>query len=528
MGPCNHCSEVPALHDVAVHLHPDDNVAIARTGLEAGQVLTLGPEGIPAERICIHQAIPVGHKLALQDIAAGDAIRRYGQTIGFASQDIEPGEHVHSHNLHVEGFEREYAFGADVRPVMAVPESERRTFLGYQRPDGRVATRNYIAVISSVNCSAHASREIAHYFTPERLAAHPNVDGVIALTHAQGCDVRIGSPNYALLQRTLAGFARHPNVAAYILVGLGCEGNRIDDLVRNYDLYHNGILPGAAPVLSIQSLGGIRKTVQAGIATIEELLPAVDANRRTPQPISELTIGVQCGGSDGWSGMTANPAMGLVADEIVRQGGTIVLSETPEICGAEHLLTRRAISPEVGQKLVALVSWWEAHARQAGMQLNDNLSPGNRAGGLTTIYEKSLGAVAKGGSTPLNAVYDYAEPVTARGLTFMNAPGNDWTAITGQSAAGCTLILFSTGRGSVLGFRPTPVIKIASNPALFEHMADDMDVNAGRVLEGAGLEEVASELLDVAIAVASGHPSKSEWQGVGEAEFAPWFLGGML
>jgi len=467
--------------------------------------------------------------MALREIATGEPVRRYSQVIGFASQPILPGEHVHTHNLDVQDFAREYAFGVDMQPVTFVPEGERRTFWGYKRPDGQVGTRNTIAVISTVNCSAHASREIARYFTPEQLAPFPNVDGVIALTHPYGCSIRIGGVDYVLLQRVLAGMARHPNVGAVIFVGLGCEVNQISALVENYGLCnHNGIPPGNPPGLVIQDLGGIRKTIEAGVVSIRELLPAVNGVPRTPQPISELMLALQCGGSDGWSGVTANPVVGLVADEIVRQGGTVVLAETPEIYGAEHLLTRRVISPEVGQKLMAQVRWWEEHTRRLNIEIDNNPTPGNKAGGLTTIYEKALGAVAKGGSTPLTGVYDYAEPVTARGLTFMNTPGNDWTAVTGQVAGGCNLVLFTTGRGSVFGFKPAPTIKISSNSITYERLIDDMDLNAGKILHGADVEEVAAELLDLVVAVASGQPSKSEAQGVGEAEFSPWHLGGTL
>jgi altronate hydrolase len=449
--------------------------------------------------------------------------------IGFAGRAILPGEHVHTHNLGVMDLAHEHAFGADVQPVPLAPEEERRTFMGYRRGDGRAGTRNYIAVISSVNCSAHVTREIAHHFTPERLAAFPNVDGVVAVTHSSGCSVRIGGPDYVLLQRTLAGMARHPNVAACLIVGLGCEVNQPADLVGNYDLHsREQNSAGYPPILSIQDLGGIRKTVQAGVAVVQELLPWANAARRTPQPISELLLALQCGGSDGWSGVTANPLVGLVADEVVRQGGGVLLAETPEICGAEHLLARRAISPQVAQQLLAQVRWWEEHTRRLGIELDNNPTPGNKAGGLTTIYEKSLGAVAKAGSTPLTGVYDYAEPVTARGFTFMNTPGNDPISVTGQVAGGCNLVLFTTGRGSVFGFKPAPCIKISSNSATYVRMTDDMDVNAGRVLEGADMRQAADELLDMVIAVASGQPSKSEAQGVGEAEFIPWGLGGTL
>ncbi len=513
-----------ALHQVAVRLHKNDDVAIAKTELAGGLTLVLNGA---ASDVAVRQFVPPGHKIALRALAAGDAVRRYDNVIGFAKQPIAAGEHGHTHNLGFHEFQRDHQVGRAAHPTPQVRPEERRTFLGYRRANGKVGTRNYIAVISTVNCSAHTSRAIAHHFTPERLAAFPNVDGVIALTHSLGCAEEVGDVGYHLLQRTLAGMARNPNVGAYILVGLGCEVNQVSDLVRNYDLAHNGHgeLTGRAPLLTIQDEGGIRKTVAAGIAAVEALLPHVNQATRTPQPISELMVALQCGGSDGWSGVTANPVLGLAADEIVRQGGAVILSETPEIYGAEHLLTRRAISPEVAEELLSLVRWWEEHARANGIELDGNPSPGNKAGGLTTIFEKSLGAVAKGGSTPLVAVYRYAEAVTARGLVFMDTPGYDPVSATGQVAGGANLVVFTTGRGSVFGFKPAPSIKIATNSAMYRRMADDMDLDAGRVLTGASLQEVADELLELVVAVASGQPSKSEAQGVGEDEFNPWRVG---
>ncbi len=514
------------LPDVALHLHVDDNVAIAKEVLLPGAILAVAVPGHASAQIVLRQLIPGGHKFAVQQIACGAPVRRYGQVIGFASQTIRPGEHVHTHNLSVGHLAREYAFGVDARPVTAVPAEERRTFKGYQRADGRVGTRNYIALVSTVNCSAHTCLEIAHYFTPERLAPYPNVDGVIALTYRASCSMQIGGPTYTVLQRTLAGMAHHPNVGAFLLVGLGCETNQATDLIRNYALTAvDGVAP---PILSIQELGGIRRTVEAGIVAVEELLPRVNATRRTPQPASELMLALQCGGSDGWSGVTANPLVGRVSDEIVRQGGTVVLAETTEIYGAEHLLTRRAINGDVAQKLLDQVDWWEEYARRLGTDIDNNPTYGNKAGGLTTIFEKALGAIAKSGQTPLTGVYEYAEPVTARGSVFMDSPGYDPVSVTGQVAAGCTLVLFTTGRGSVFGFKPAPTIKIASNPALYEQMATDMDLNAGRVLEGEAMDSVAAELFELLLAVASGQQSKSEAQGVGEAEFSPWHLGETL
>lgn len=526
--------------DVAIRLHDDDDVAIAKVNLLAGSNLVETRHGASLQ---LNQLIPSGHKFAIREVKQGQPIRRYGQVIGFAKRDITVGDHVHVHNCAVAEFERDYAFGVDVKPVQFVPEALRRTFMGYRRPDGKAGTRNYIAVISSVNCSAHTVRKIAHHFTDELLAEFPNVDGVISIAHGFGCATRVGSDDYVLLQRTLAGIAAHPNVGGYILVGLGCEVNQIGELVENYHLAmkeaptlrransqqtianSQSLQP---PSLTIQDTGGIRKTIEAGIDAVKELLPTVNAYQREPIPISELVVALQCGGSDGWSGVTANPVLGLACDEIVRQGGGVVLAETPEVYGAEHLLTRRAISREVGEKLVDKIHWWERHAEKHGVEIDNNPSHGNKAGGLTTIYEKSLGAVAKAGNTPLMDVYEYAEPIHSKGFTFMDTPGYDPVGATGQVAGGCNLLVFTTGRGSCFGFKPAPSIKLASNSTMFNRMEEDMDVNAGKVLDGVPMHDVANELLDTMIDVASGKPSKSEAQGIGEEEFQPWNLGGIL
>lgn len=515
-----------------IHLHPSDNIVVAKTNLQAGTRL-IDDQG----DVVVKQTIPAGHKIAVAPIAPGEVVRRYGQIIGFATRSIALGDHVHSHNLSVGDFDRDYAFGADMKPIEFVPEKDRLTFEGYRRANGQVGTRNYLALISTVNCSAHVTRRIAQHFTPDRLAPYPNVDDVIALTHAYGCSAQVGGAEHRQLQRVLAGMALHPNVGAYVLIGLGCEVNQISDLMKRIGPHPNHLPPSGgppsaagerAPTLTIQDLGGTRKTIQAGIKAVEELLPQVNAIQRTPQPISELMIGMECGGSDSWSGVTANPLVGLVGDEIVKQGGSIVVSETAEIYGAEHLLTRRAISAAVGRKLIDQVKWWENYTRQIGTEIDNNPSPGNKAGGLTTIYEKALGAIAKGGSTPLTGVYAYAEPITTRGFAFMDSPGNDWTSVTGEVASGCNLVLFTTGRGSVFGFKPAPSIKIATNTPMFGRLSEDMDFNAGRALDGEQLHDLAQELLELTIAVASGEPSKSEALGIGEAEFAPWHLGETL
>ena len=511
---------VRPLTDVGIILHPDDDVAIVKEPLLSGARVAY-----QGEEWQLTQMIPAGHKLALRTLPAGSVLRRYGQIIGETSADIAPGEHVHSHNLSVGNFEREYEYAVDVQPPTMLPISERRHFRGYQREDGRVGTRNYIALMSSVNCSAHTVRAIAAEYTHERLAAYPNIDGVIAFPHALGCASQLDGEGYRLLQRTLAGIARNPNIFATVWVGLGCEVNQVDAIIRNENLMMNGDLP---PMLTIQGSGGIRKAVDAAVEQVNSLLPQANRCERKPITISELTIALQCGGSDGWSGVTANPLVGRVADEIVHQGGTVVLGEMPEVYGAEHMLTRRAVNEAVGRKLVDKIRWWENYAAMHGMEIDNNPSVGNKLGGLTTIYEKSLGAVAKGGTTPLTAVLDYAEPVQTRGFTLMDTPGYDPVSVTGQVAGGSNLVLFTTGRGSAFGFKPAPSIKISTNSQLFRQMPEDMDFDASGLLNGATMDEMAESLLDLVISVASGQPSLSEAQGVGESEFNPWHIGATL
>jgi altronate hydrolase len=502
-----------------LRLHPADNVGIARRPLAAGTSVAVGHRTL----LAVEQDVPAGHKVATATIACGAPVRRYGQVIGLATQAIAPGEHVHTHNLGAADFERDPAAAAAAAPAFPLAQTGPRTFPGYARGGGRPGTRNYVAVISTVNCSAHATRQIAAHFTPERLAAYPHVDGVAAFTHNSGCTFAAGSRDEVMLERVLAGTACHPNVGGYLLVGLGCEKMTVARLSER--LAGCG-RPGAG--LVIQESGGTAATIEAGIARVGALLAEVNRVHRTPQPLAGLALALQCGGSDAWSGVTANPAVGLVVDEVVRQGGTALLAETPEIFGAEHLLLSRTSSREVARALAQKVAWWREHARRQGATVDDNRSPGNEAGGLTTIYEKSLGAVAKGGSTPLVAVYDYGEQVDARGLAFMDTPGYDPVGVTGQVAGGCNLVLFTTGRGSVWGSRPAPVIKVCSNPDTFRRLSGDMDLDAGRVLEGEPLEQVAAGLLDLVVAVASGQPTRSEALGMGDAEFCPWSLGNLL
>ena len=507
-------------------LRPDDNVAVACRSLAAGEVLD-------TERSSCVTTGPVnaGHKVAVEPVSEGDAIRKYGQIIGFASTPIQPGDHVHVHNCAAQEFERDYAFASAVpRPE---PYDAVRTFQGYRRADGRAGTRNYLAIVSTVNCSASTSKYIVETLKERGVLENfPNVDGVIPLTHKTGCGMAYDHEDHHQLARTLAGFAKHPNVAGYLIVGLGCEIDQASFLIQSQQLVQiEGTPPGAKtppPVLTIQEAGGIAKTVEAGVRAISELLPKANAVEREEIPASKLVLGTECGGSDGNSGITANPALGVAADLLVRQGGTAILAEMPEIYGAEHLLTRRAVSREVGEALVDRIRWWEDYTRRFGAEINNNPTPGNKDGGLTTIYEKSLGAVAKGGSTALTAVYRYAETVTEPGFVVMDTPGYDPVSITGMVAGGANVTCFTTGRGSVFGCKPTPCVKIATNTSLYERMEGDMDINAGSILQGASVEDVGRQIFEEILAVASGKPTKSEQQGVGEEEFAPWNIGPTL
>jgi altronate hydrolase len=512
----------PSTRRRALLLRPGDSVAVATESLPSGEVLEIG-----GTEVRLSQAVPGGHKIALLRVEEGEPVHKYGQVIGFATRTIEPGEHVHTHNLAVGELALTYEFSTQVTPPALVRDAERRTFEGFRRADGRVGTRNYVAVISTVNCSASVSRYVAERFRGDALQTYPNVDGVVALTHKLGCGMNIAGPETRMLQRTLAGFARHANVAGYLICGLGCEVNQAAHLIENEGLLS---LDGGRPptVIGIQDHGGITKAVEAGVEAVARMLPPANECRRTPQPASELIVATNCGGSDAYSGITANPTVGWLSDELVRQGGTSVLAETTETYGAEHLLTRRAVSREVGEKLLALMRWWEQYTASHGAEIDNNPAPGNKAGGLTTIYEKSLGAVAKGGTAPLVDVYQYAEPVTAKGFVFMDTPGHDPVSITGLVAGGANVVVFTTGRGSVYGCKPTPSIKVATNTRLYEHMNDDMDFNAGIVLEGVSVEDAGHALFEKVLAVASGEKTKSELHGMGDEEFNPWMIGPTL
>lgn len=502
-----------------VRLSPKDDVFIARHQLVEGMHVIDGAT--------VRGLIPAGHKVAARLINQGEPVRRYGQIIGFATRMIAAGEHVHTQNLEMGSFERDYLFATDTKSGSA-PE-QRAIFMGIRRSAGRVATRNYIGILTTVNCSATVARAIADHFRrdihPQELAAFPNVDGVVALTHGLGCSIDAEGEGLAIIRRTLGGYARHPNFASVLVVGLGCETNQIADLLSSQGLSSNLTIK----TMTIQATGGTAQSVAAGINQIKQMLPSANSITREPVDASNLIVGLQCGGSDGYSGITANPALGAAVDLLVSYGGTAILSETPEIYGAEHLLTRRATSREVGEKLVGRVRWWETYCSRMNANMNNNPSAGNKAGGLTTILEKSLGAIAKGGTTNLMEVYCYAEQVRTPGLVFMDTPGYDPVSATGQVAGGANLICFTTGRGSAYGCAPTPSLKISTNTALWLRQTEDIDHNCGSILDGTKtIEELGAEIFGLMLATASGDRTKSELHGYGQNEFVPWQIGAIL
>jgi altronate hydrolase len=498
-----------------IRLHPNDNVLVARAPIALGQVLAEFGLRTRAQ-------VPAGHKIAAQRIAAGERVRKYDTVIGAATRDIEPGEHVHGHNLALVDEYRDPGFCEELRPVDYVPQAQRAQFMGIVRPDGRVATRNFIGLITTVNCSATVVHRIAAHFTPERLAAFPNVDGVVAFAQTSGCGMSSPSEHFELLRRTIAGYARHPNLAGVLIVGLGCERNQVAELLES-----QGLRPGVLmQSLVMQETGGTRATIEAGVRAVERMLPAANDVVREPVSAAHLKIGLECGGSDGFSGITANPALGAAMDLLVRHGGTAILSETPEIHGVENMLTRRAVSPEVGQKLLDRLAWWAEYTRGHNAQFNGVVGHGNQAGGLANIFEKSLGSAMKGGTTPLVEVYRYAEAIDKPGFVFMDSPGYDPVATTGQIASGANLICFTTGRGSMFGSKPAPTLKLASNTPMFRRLEEDMDINCGAVLDGeCDVQQMGQRIFEHILRAASGHRTKSELLGLGDYEFVPWHLG---
>jgi altronate hydrolase len=495
----------------ALRLHQADTVAVA---LEA-----LAPsEAVGIDGVTVRDAIPRGHKVALRGISAGEPVVKLGHAIGVAGDTIAAGSHVHTHNLR---FAPVAATQALPNVAHALPAPIGATFAGYRRADGRVGTRNMLLVLSTVNCSATVTRRIADRFRATVDLTGAGIDGVVGLTHREGCSVRADGPGMEMLRRTLAGYARHPNIGGVLVVGLGCEDNNVDAFFASAGLHLSDRLVARV----IQQEGGSEATVASGTAALKEMLPRVAARRETVSA-RHLVVGLQCGGSDAFSAISANPAVGTAADLLVAEGGTAILSETPEIYGAEQLLLARTPDAQVAARLQRLIDWWTAHARADGGTLDNNPSAGNKEGGITTILEKSLGAVAKAGSSPLRAVYEYAEPLTAPGLVFMDSPGYDPVSTTGQVAGGANLVCFTTGRGSCFGCAPAPSVKVSTTTELFRRMGGDMDVNAGTIIDGEEtIAGAGARIFQRWLEVASGQRTASEALGYGEEEFAPWTPG---
>ncbi len=504
-----------------LRLSDEDNVVVATERTEAGASVANG--------VAARQRIPFGHKVAVVPIAQGEPVRKFGQIIGFANQQIVPGDWVHEHNCDMGpehgAFDRDYQIAQGARPENVLPVEEQATFQGFRRSNGKAGTRNYVGILTSVNCSTTVAGFIAKEIERSGiLDDYPNIDGIVALKQANGCVIDYRGVIFDTLKKTTWGYATNPNMGGVIMVGLGCEGFQIPRFKEAYGVQESDTFR----TMTIQEVGGTKKTVAAGVEAVKAMLPTVNAARRETLPASELMLALQCGGSDGYSGITANPALGVAADMLVKNGGTAILSETPEIYGAEHLLTRRAKNTEVGEKLIEIIHWWEDYTARNNMEMNNNPSPGNKLGGLTTILEKSLGAAAKGGSTTMNAVYHYADQVTEKGFVFMDTPGYDPVAATGQVAGGANILAFTTGRGSAYGCKPTPSIKLATNTPMYERMVDDMDINCGDILDGVTLQEKGEQIFREILAVASGKKTKSEELGYGDNEFVPWQIGATM
>ena len=513
---------MPSCNTSLLKLHSDDNVAIARRALVLGEEVS-----VEGKLFATHCAISVGHKVCLKHIPAGQPIRKFGHPIGFALVDISIGDWVHVHNVVAAKAGQSYEFAADLR--MPPAPVEERFFRGFRRSNGNSGTRNYIAVVSTVNCSATTARYVAAELASADLDDFPNVDGIVSLVHKSGCALEFNGDDHRQLNRTLAGFANHPNIGGCLIIGLGCETVQATHLQSSHGLVQLGGSEASADerplVMNVQDYGGVRKTVDAAVGVLRDLLPLVNDVRREDIPVSELKVAMECGGSDANSGITANPAVGVASDLLVAHGATSILSETTEIYGAEHLLTRRAATQEIGEQLLERIRWWEDYAARHGASIDNNPSVGNKHGGLTTILEKSLGAISKGGTSPLNGVFQYAEPIDRKGFVIMDSPGFDPASVTGKVASGAQVVVFTTGRGSCFGCKPSPTIKVATNTPMFERMRDDMDIDAGVINDGASVADVGQKIFDQIIAVASGEQTRSEAQGIGDEEFCPWFPG---
>lgn len=492
-----------------IRLHSQDNVVVCCGAVSAGA-------WIEEEGLTALEDIPRGYKMSTREIRKGEAVRKYNAVIGYAKYDIEPGRMLHVQNIDFIDVPVDYGFCREYTPT--VPQTPE-TFQGYVRSDGRVGTRNYIGVFAMSNCAATVVRRIAAWFTAERLAMYPQIDGVVPFVIATGCGMESSGEPMDCLRRTISGYLNHPNIAGAVVVSLGCERNDAGEFFRVMGKPEGKVCVS----LVMQEEGGTRATIARGIEAVERMLPAANSVRRQAVSVEHLTVALECGGSDSFSGLSANPALGVAVTKLVRQGGTAILSEISEIFGAEFLLTRRAATPQVARKLLDRITWWREYSRGCDTQINGHVTPGNVAGGITNVLEKSLGGIKKGGETGLMEVYRYAEPVREKGLVFMDTPGYDPVAVTGQVAGGANLVAFTTGRGSCFGSVPAPTLKLATNTPMYEKMRDDMDLNCGLILDGKqSVQEMGEEIFRQLVEIASGKKTRSEQLGLGEDEFQPW------
>nr|WP_315416807.1 altronate dehydratase family protein [uncultured Pseudomonas sp.] len=497
-----------------IRLDPNDNVIVARTAVAADVE-------VPSEGLTTLHDIPAGHKVVTTFLAKGDPVLKYNTIIGYAGEDVPPGTWMHSHNILFDEVVKDYAFAQGYQPTHYIPPAERAIFQGIVREDGAIATRNFIGIFVLGNAAGTVARKIADGFKKGRLEAFPNVDGVVAYVHQQGDTMEASGEAIDMLRRTISGFIRNPNIAAALIVAQGSEVNDLLTFLRSENLQ----LGANLKTLIIDQEGGSQSAIIKGRELVAGMLSRVNEVRRQPVSAEHLIVGLQCGGSDGFSGLSANPALGAAVDILVRHGGTAILSETSEIFGVEQTLTRRACSREVGQKLVDRMNWWLEYNAGRDTQLNGKVSPGNNAGGIANVLEKSLGGAKKGGNSPLMEVYEFAQPVTEYGLVFMDTPGYDPCSATGQIAGGANMVMFTTGRGSCFGSTPSPTIKLASNTPMYERMVADMDINCGVIIDGIEtLPELGQKIFEALLWHASGERTKSEISGVGENEFVPWPL----
>ena len=495
-----------------IKLNEKDNIGIAPMEIPENTKINFD--------IVTKNQIPFGHKISLQDIKKGSFIYKYGQIIGTASNDIFPGQHVHSHNLIFSEFDRKY----EIKSKKEIQQEKNDLFFkGYKRENGKAGTRNYIGLISTVNCSATVVKKIADKINTHLLNNNfENIDGAVCLKHSSGCGMNTSGHGMQVFNRTIEGFKHHPNFGKVFVVGLGCECAQIS-------LYQNDLDKDKVEYLNIQDEGGTREIINKVTKKILNNLEYINSIKRTDIPISELTVALQCGGSDSYSGVTANPALGFASDLLIKYGGSTILGETPEIYGAEQLLIERANNKEIVSKLIKQIDWWKDYTSINNSSLDSNPTPGNKKGGLTTILEKSLGAVAKSGTSTMMDVLDYGEQITSKGFNFMDTPGFDPVSVTGQVASGANVVCFTTGRGSCFGFKPSPSIKIATNTNMFNKLEEDMDINAGKIMDGEStIEEIGNQIFNKIISVASGEQSKSEINGYGDDEFNPWVIGATM